>query len=63
MRSGVLFVVNATVPPGTARPVDPRKDHDALAARLGADVLDRAAVQQSRLGRLAARAPRGHAGG
>lgn len=54
MRSGVLFVVNASVPPGTVRPAGPRKDYDALAARLGADVLDRAAAQQSPLARLAA---------
>jgi hypothetical protein len=52
----VLLVVNASVLRGGPRPLGPRKDYDALAEQLHADVLDRSATQQSRLARLAARA-------
>jgi glycosyltransferase involved in cell wall biosynthesis len=47
----VLFVVSATLGPQRG----PRKDYAALASALGADVLDYATVNQSRLGRLLAR--------
>jgi glycosyltransferase involved in cell wall biosynthesis len=47
----VLFVVSATL--GSQR--GPRKDYDALADALGADVIDYAALEHSRSGRLLAR--------
>ncbi len=56
MKPRVLLVVNAAVAATGPRPAGPRKDYDALAERLGADILDRGAVTRRPLTRLAARA-------
>ncbi|HEY7066114.1 MAG TPA: glycosyltransferase family 4 protein [Chloroflexota bacterium] len=50
-----LLVINATLPPAGARSKGPRKDYEALAERLHADVLDRGCVERSPLARRVAR--------
>jgi len=47
-----LLVVSARVPSAANRPVGPRKDYTVLAETLGADVLDYADVERSKIARF-----------
>ncbi len=51
----VLLAISARLPIEPTNPGGPRKDYTALAEALGATVIDYAAVERSRIGRLVAR--------